>query len=50
MTEILIAAAVLILLTLALVRAIRADGRGRRTPPRSHVPWDEQPLPGLGAR
>lgn len=32
--------ALLVALAVALAVVIRRDGRGRRTPPRSHRPWD----------
>lgn len=35
----------LVLLTVALVRTLRADGYGHRPPPRSHPSWDELPAP-----
>ncbi|MCB2177082.1 MAG: hypothetical protein KQH57_14815 [Actinomycetales bacterium] len=34
------AVALLVVLGVALVVVIRRDGRGRRTPPQSHRPWD----------
>ena len=34
------AVALLVVLAAALVVVIRRDGRGRRTPPQSHRPWE----------
>lgn len=50
MTFLILTAAVLILITVALVREIRADGRGRRTAPRSHLAWHETTALGSGSR